>query len=72
MAKPAHEGLQTRYDEIYRYLRRRRGADVADEVTQQVFLEAASARSGRVGDAGPGLLYTIAQADDRPCAQPTP
>jgi RNA polymerase sigma factor (sigma-70 family) len=61
MSEPADEGLEARYREIHRYVRRRRGADVADDVTQQVFLEAASALNERVHDVGVGLLYTIAQ-----------
>jgi RNA polymerase sigma factor (sigma-70 family) len=61
MSEPADEGLEARYRAIHRYVRRRRGADVADDVTQQVFLEAASALDERVHDVGLGLLYTIAQ-----------
>jgi RNA polymerase sigma-70 factor (ECF subfamily) len=62
MSEPADEGLEARYREIHRYVRRRRGADVADDVTQQVFLEAASVLDERVNHAGSlGLLYTIAQ-----------
>jgi RNA polymerase sigma-70 factor (ECF subfamily) len=61
MSEPTDEGLEARYREIHRYVRRRRGADVADDVTQQVFLEAASALDERVHDVGVGLLYTIAQ-----------
>jgi RNA polymerase sigma-70 factor (ECF subfamily) len=61
MSEPANDGLEARYREIHRYVRRRRGKDVADDVTQQVFLEAASALNERVNDVGLGLLYTIAQ-----------
>src|SRR5436853_4750895 len=51
------------YREIYRYVRRRSfNASDAEDVTQEVFADAARALSGVAGDAPPlAWLYTVAE-----------
>jgi RNA polymerase sigma factor (sigma-70 family) len=61
MPDPSEERLRTQYADIYRYLRARtRKKWAAEDLTQQVFADAASYL--KVGQAGElGLLYTIAK-----------
>ena len=63
-AEPVSQNLRTRYREIYRYVRRRSRSDSdAEDVTQDVFADAARA----LGTANPGegppvaWLYVVAQ-----------
>jgi RNA polymerase sigma-70 factor (ECF subfamily) len=50
------------YGEIYRFLRRRTGSNaVAEDLTQQVFLEAAASKTWQSGKGNLGLLFTIAR-----------
>jgi RNA polymerase sigma-70 factor, ECF subfamily len=61
MPDPSEERLRTQYADVYRYLRARtRNKSAAEDLTQQVFADAAS--SLKFGEAGElGLLYTIAK-----------
>jgi RNA polymerase sigma factor (sigma-70 family) len=62
MADVAREGLASRYRDIYRFVRRRSESDAAaQDLTQQVFAEAAKSLRGRDSDDDLGLLFTIAR-----------
>jgi RNA polymerase sigma-70 factor, ECF subfamily len=54
--------LAARYNSVLRFLRRRvRNGDVAKDLTQQVFADAAASTARHGGSADPGLLFTIAK-----------
>jgi RNA polymerase sigma-70 factor, ECF subfamily len=64
MTDAAGSRLASYYDEIYSFVRRRaRGDRIAEDLTQQVFADAAAALKRRNGDSGEplGLLFTIAR-----------
>lgn len=63
-AEPASRDLRRRYGEIYRYVRRRSRTDSdAEDVTQDVFADAARALGSSESGDGPPIawLYAVAQ-----------
>jgi RNA polymerase sigma-70 factor, ECF subfamily len=62
MADVARDPIEAHYVEVLRFVRRRVDSDgTAEDVTQQVFLEAAVALGRRADGSALGLLYTIAR-----------
>jgi RNA polymerase sigma factor (sigma-70 family) len=62
MGDAAPENLASRYRQVHRFVRRRSGSDMAaDDLTQQVFVEALVALRGSIGQDHLGLLFTIAR-----------